>query len=146
MIAQLPRDLALGRPAAESNEWEVTHGLALGRPHHTADGGDELIPPRFFHTELLPAGRGQAIILELSIHVAARLPLAGDPPSALQAVERWVERAVFDGEDVACGLANVIRDAAAMDRPEHEGFQDEHVERTLEELDLLVALAEAVHE
>src|SRR5947209_9206268 len=95
----------------EGQSW---HALRLPWAHHVRDRSDELRPFRALGLELLSAGGGETVVLELTRQLTARLPFAANQSSALESMERWVERAMFDREDVVGRLANVVRDAPPM--------------------------------
>jgi hypothetical protein len=51
-------------------------------------------------------------------------------------VQRRIERALLHSDDVARELLQPLRDAVAMQRPQRNDFQDEHVERALRQVGL----------
>ena len=63
-----------------------------------------------------------------------RLPFALDVALFLEAVEGGLERALSDFQRVARELLDALADAPAMHRGEREGFQDEEVEGSLEDI------------
>src|SRR6185312_6693184 len=72
------------------------------------------------------------------------LPLGGDPTAALEAVERRVQRAMLDDQHFARGVLDVLGDAVAVRGAEQQRLEDEHVERALEELELIAGLGHRV--
>src|SRR5215211_4049739 len=100
---------------------------------HLRDGQGEPVPARLLDLELLPPGPGQRV----ELGPAARLvhpPLGGDPALLLDPGECRVECALLDREHLAGHLAQTLDDAVAVQRPEAEGPEDEHVERALEQV------------
>ena len=65
------------------------------------------------------------MILEFALQVLARgFPLRGDPTFTLQPVQRGVERAVLDLENVVRGLLNVFGDLVTVGRTKQQGAED----------------------
>src|ERR1700759_1177236 len=83
------------------------------------------------------AGRREPVVFELAVLAGGLLPLRGDEAVALQAVQGGVERAVVDDERVAGRLPDGRRDAVAVRRPEQQRFENQHVERALQQLDAI---------
>src|SRR5262249_1828606 len=54
------------------------------------------------------------------------------PTAVFNAVERRIERAVFDFEHVGGSALDGVGDGVAMRRPKREGAEDQHVERALQ--------------
>src|SRR5947208_13203355 len=80
------------RIAILSTRWvgPRSSGRLLGGAQHPSDGVDELGPHRRLGAELLPALRRQTVELRAAI-VVGEPPLALDPVTLLQAVERRIE-------------------------------------------------------
>ena len=96
----------------------------------------------FLLSQLLSAGRGQAVILELTLALGRSLPLGGQPALAFQPVQRRIQRSVFHLQYFFAGPLDVFGDFVAMPRAQQQGPENQHVQRTLEQLDpILVALA-----
>ena len=95
--------------------------------------------------KLLSAGGGEAVVLELTGQITARFPFPANEAGALESMQRRVQRAVFDGEDVVGRLPNVVRDPPAVRRTEAQGFEDEHVERTGQQLEFLFSGSTPAH-
>ena len=49
-------------------------------------------------------------------------------------MQRRIERALLDLDDVVRELLQAVGDAVAMERPERDDFQDEQVERALRQV------------
>ena len=79
-----------------------------------------------------PAG-GQPVVLRPLVGLADA-PLGLQPPALLEAVQRGIEGAGFDLEQVVGLRADGLADAVAVLRPPLEGPEDEHVEGALEQL------------
>src|SRR5262249_38292947 len=67
-----------------------------------------------------------------------QLPLRRDPLLALEPVQGGVERPGVDLQDVARARLDGLGDAVAVLRPPAEGFEDQEIERALEQLDAVL--------
>src|SRR6266568_6681405 len=105
--------------------------LSLG-PENSSYGGGEPPPLGRLSDELFAAGRGQRVEASFAI-VFGGAPLGCDPAASLQALERGIERAVFDQQLLVGRLLDRPRDALAVLRAENERAQDQQVERALQE-------------
>src|SRR6185312_10868664 len=81
--------------------------------------------------ELPSSLRRDAIELRLAPELGGA-PLGVDPAVALHAIERGIERALFDAQPVAASLLEPAHDAVSVARTEGERFQDEGVERAVQ--------------
>src|SRR5262249_40392256 len=88
---------------------------------------DQFLPALRVFPQALPAGRGEAVELGAAV-VVAHAPFGGEQALKLQAVERGVERALFDFERTAGDLADAEEYAVAVQGAERHGLQDEDVE------------------
>ena len=86
--------------------------------------------------ELGLAGRGQLVVLRLVIGFADA-PLRLQPAAFLEAVERGIERAGFDLQQIVGLRADRLADAVAVLRAPLQGPQDQHVEGALEQFEAL---------
>src|SRR5581483_7141522 len=82
---------------------------------HLGDRKHEAIPTRLLRFEVTPARPRQRIELGATARLV-RLPARGDPPLLLDAVERRVERPLFDMEHLVRQLADALDDAIAVQR------------------------------
>src|ERR1700755_3531303 len=94
---------------------------------HARDGEREPVPARLLLFELFAARARQRVELRVAARLV-RLPLGGDPDLLLDAVERRVERAPLDVEHLARHLPYALYDAVAVERPERERLEYQHVE------------------
>src|SRR5580692_2126767 len=107
-----------------------------GWPHNARHSPGEFLPLRLLRDELLLARRSEAVVLEFALQILAGwLPFGCNPAFALQPVESRVERAVLDLQQVFRGSLDVLGNLVAMSGPEEQGAEDQHVQRSLEELD-----------
>src|SRR5262245_50150053 len=63
-----------------------------------------------------------------------RLPLGANPALLLEAMERGIERALADRQRVAGEQLNALGDPPAVQRLARDGFQDEQIQRALEQI------------
>jgi len=59
------------------------------------------------------------------------LPLSGEESPVLQAVQRRIERALLDLQNVTGDLLDSLRDGVAVNRAQQDHFQDQQVQRSL---------------
>jgi hypothetical protein len=72
-------------------------------------------------------------LVKLSAALVVRLaPFRVDQSVQFQAVERGIERPLFDAEHFFGSLLNRLRDAPPMHGRARQGFEDEHVEGSLD--------------
>src|SRR5262249_30051660 len=83
----------------------------------------------------LLAGAGQGVELGPPPGLVGAPP-GRDPAALLDAVQRRVERALLDAEQLARVLPDALDDAVAVERPGRERLEDEEVEGALEEVGL----------
>ncbi len=76
--------------------------------------------------------RGEAIEAG-ALAFIGEIPGGGDPGFQFEAVERGVEGAGLDLEEVFGGALNVFGDGVPVGRSGEQGAEDEEVERALEE-------------
>jgi len=77
------------------------------------------------------AGR-EAVELGFAV-VGGCAPAGGKQALTFEAVESWIECALFDREGAAGDLLDAEEDAVAVHFTEGDGFEDEEVEGALEE-------------
>src|ERR1051326_2807213 len=107
--------------------------MSLRRAHHEVDRARQPVPVRELGVEAPAARRGQRVELRLAPAVG-RAPLGFDPPLLLERVERRVERSLLHLQLVFRDLLDALRDRPAMLRLERDDFQNEEVERALDEV------------
>jgi len=108
---------------------EVLSGLA----HDEVDGLGKAGPVRRFLFELGAARRGERIELGLAAGFAFG-PFGLNPPLLFKAVQSRIERALLYLEHFAGDLLNALGDGPAVHGFRQEGFEDEEIERTLDEI------------
>src|SRR5262249_9811461 len=91
------------------------------------------IPLRHLALERAPAEPRQRVIFRAPSELAG-LPLGFDPALLFQLVQRGVERAVADLEDIARHLQEPLADRPSMQRLEREDLQQQEVERALNQV------------
>src|SRR5204863_4932369 len=90
-------------------------------------------PVRNFVLKLTASSPGQPVELRPAL-VLGLAPFRGDEALMLQPVQRRVQGALLDLEVVARDLLDAQQDAVAVLGTERNRFEDEQVERALEEL------------
>src|ERR1700734_2185107 len=115
-----------GAKAREHVSENDSYGL-----HHLCDGVRQTLPVIGFFGELLPTKRSQPVVLGAPV-VGRLAPFGINPAVELQAVERWIQRALFDAEDFVGCLFDDLGDSIAVLRASGQRFQNEHVERALD--------------
>src|SRR6266550_2153142 len=86
---------------------------------HAHDPGDRLgdaVPVGFFGGELLPAGGRQPVVLALALSLSEHFPFRRDPALALEAMERRIQRPMFQAEDVVGRALDVLGDLMPVRR------------------------------
>jgi hypothetical protein len=92
-----------------------------------SDRGGESVPVFQLARELFAAGGSERVELCLASRVGhARLRL--EPALLLEAMERWIQRALRDLQDIAAHLLDALRDCPPVLRLERDGLQNEQVE------------------
>ena len=86
------------------------------RAQHLADRAHEAVPSAGLGRELPTACRCQTVVARLAI-VLGRAPERGDPAAVLEPMQRGVERAVLDLQNVFRTLADDVRDGVPVRRP-----------------------------
>src|SRR5262245_26136427 len=104
-------------------------GGCFGR-HGLADCCREALPPRRLVSELASALRGEVVILGSAV-VLGDTPLRFDPSFARHAIERGIERAFLDAEDVVGGGLDPAGDAIAVHRSPRQRFEDQQFDGAL---------------
>src|SRR5262245_43899982 len=105
----------------------------LRRAHHAGDGCREPIPVGALLLELPAPEARQRIEARVAAGVGRR-PRRAEPAALLEAMQRRIERPLLHLHDVAGHLLQPPRDRVAVDRTERDDFQDQHVERALQEV------------
>jgi len=99
------------------------------------DGPDHLFPAAGFVDELLAAGGGQPVVFRFAI-IFRGSPKGCEPSAILQAVEGWIERALFDLQEFAGTVFNDFGDGLAVGGAGGQDFEDQHVQGALENVAL----------
>src|SRR5262245_20247147 len=130
---RIPRSFAL-RPVQSPALLAWIH---WGRIHDSPDGVDEPRPAVLLANQLLLACRGQLVILRPLVGLA-HAPFRLQPAPLHQTMQRGIEGAGFDLEQIIRLRANRLTNAVAVLGFPLEGSENEHVKGPLEELQSLV--------
>src|SRR5262249_27092061 len=96
----------------------------------------QAVPATGLPDELVAAGTGQRVKACAPV-VRGDAPLGRDPLEGFEPLQRGVERAVVDQQLAAGRRLDRVRDALAGLRAEEQRAEDEHVERALQQRDLV---------
>jgi hypothetical protein len=136
MEGELTVDLVFDRRLPEPRAQEqATHDRGPSARRLEQDAGNrarEDLPGLGLAPQPGPPGRGQAIGLDPAPELRFA-PLGLDPSPLLHAIERRIERPVFDVEGVADGLFEPSGDGVAMPWSARERLEHEDVQRAMEE-------------
>src|SRR6476469_2677819 len=116
-----------------------------GMSNHVLHRSGECEPALDLLLELSASGCGQAVECDPPA-IGGDTWLASKKPAILEAIEGGIERALVDGEHVAGHLLNAGGDGPAVVRFQHDGFEDEQIERTLQQLNVGIAHGSRVDE
>src|SRR4029077_6773191 len=101
----------------------------------SVDRAHDLVPATRLRCELLLTRRRQPVIPGAAV-VFRCSPERRDPAAVLEAVQRWIERAMLHLEHILRSVRARIGNRMTMSRTEHERLQDQQVERPLEQFTL----------
>ena len=102
--------------------------LLVGRLQQQSHGSRERVPFRLFADEL-PSPQCRDAVVAGAFTLLGQLPGGGDPAPGLEPIERGVERARFDLQQVFRGPLNVLGDGVAVTRSWQQRAQDQQIER-----------------
>src|SRR5215467_1035620 len=105
----------------------------LLQPHHARDCAREPLPICGFLLQLLPSHASERVELGSPI-VFGRFPLGCDPAFLLQFVQRRIEGAVADLENVSRNLLQALPDGPAMQRFERQYLQKQQIQGPLDKI------------
>ena len=94
--------------------------------------------------ELLASLSSQRIEARLTV-ILANAPLGADPLLVFKALESKIERTMINEKDLFRLTLYGARYALPVTRAEHEGFENEQVERALQEGDAIVGIVLGRH-
>src|SRR5215471_14159940 len=106
---------------------------SLRRAQHAGDRRGQAIPVRALLVELRATETRERIEARVAAGVGRR-PRRAKPAALLETMQRRVERSLLYLHDVAGHLLQPPRDGVAVDRTERDDFQDQHVERALQDV------------
>jgi hypothetical protein len=121
-------------PPTQFVKERIHRSLLIDAVQNQADRAAERLPFRVFADQLLPPEWSKTIVTG-AFALVGELPRGGDPSLRLEAMERRVQRAGLDLQEVFRGPLDVPRDCMAMARARQQGSKDEEVERALQEFD-----------
>src|SRR4051812_43907555 len=110
----------------ECISWDVSTWREKGR-----DEIGRLVPLAGLARELLPARRGERVVLRAAV-VLGLAPLGDDETLLLELEQGGIEGAVVERKPILAGLFDAPGDAVAVERPEHlECFENHEGEGAL---------------
>ena len=109
---------------------------SLRRLHDAADGDAHLFPAAIFPVELLPPFLGKVIVFRFSV-VFGDAPFGFDPTLTLKSVKRRIQRPLPHREHFPRPILDALADAKAVRRFTAEDFENQHIQRSLQEVRLL---------
>src|SRR6266446_788596 len=127
--AQEPRQTTPGLKKRAGEQRRLLSGA-----QNLGDGGGELAPGAFFAFELFAACGGEVVILGAAI-VFGGAPAGFDPAATFEAMQRGIEGALLNLQNVLGGLLDALGDGPAVLRLESKGFEDEEIEGALGEIE-----------
>ena len=105
-------------------------GLTLYRLENQRDGLRDPSVGSYLALEVLPAARGEAIIASAPVSLGSA-PLPRDPTFDKHPLESWIERSLFDLQNVGSPLLDSVGNCESVHlAPPSQRLEDEHVERT----------------
>jgi len=108
-----------------------------GQSEHALNGADETLELVALGVESLASRRRQRVIPGTPI-VFGRSPFGLHPAVQEEPLQRGVQRALADLEDVLRHGLEALRDGVAVERPAHERPQDQQVEGAGQEIGRLI--------
>src|SRR5262249_5114192 len=105
----------------------------LGAFDQQADRRRQPLPAAQLALELFAAVAGQRVELGVASQIGL-LPFSPNPALLLEPVQRGIQRALADRERVAREELNALGDAPSVERSPGDGFQDQQIERALQEI------------
>src|SRR5262245_31699083 len=105
----------------------------LLQPHHARDCAREALPIGGFLLQLLSSQARERVELGSPI-VFGRFPLGRDPAFLLQFVQRRIEGAVADLENVSRNLRQALPDGPAMQRLKRQYLHKQQIQSPLDQL------------
>src|SRR3954471_4365963 len=111
------------RPPMRKTRFTSGGGWRCGS-ERLGDGADISIPARHLRAQLLPAAATELVILRLAILLRVS-PLGGQPPFALEAMERGVQRPFLDEQLLVSDRVDPLGDGVAVTRPPGDGLENQ---------------------
>ena len=133
LLAELLFLAAALQPPRNLRKNGVIVASSSGRIQDQSHGAGEGLPFRLLGGQLLAPERREPIVPG-ALALVGELPGRRDPALRLQPVQRRIERAGLDLQQVFRGPLNVLGDGVAVGRSGEQRAQDQEVERALQEL------------
>src|SRR6266850_7012617 len=114
----------------------ASHFLRLG-PQDCSDHLRHAIPLFSFSLESAFT-RGREPVIFRPAFIFRLAPFTGDPPLVFETIQGGVQRALLNFQAIFRNLLNAQQDAVAVQRAQGNRLEDEHVERALQKVKLLV--------
>jgi hypothetical protein len=137
MKAQFPVDPLTKRMASHEIQ-QPAHDSSLGCPKNEPNRVSQTPPVSPLGVKLFSAQSCEAVKLRLPARVA-RPPFGPQPPLLLKAVKRRVQRPLLHSDDGIRDLVEPLRDRVSVNRTEGRDLQDQHIERTLQQISFVLS-------
>ena len=124
-------ELPFGEAFAKQTRVPTHVPLLLCGPKDQSHRIGQPLPIQHLGLQLLPALFRQPVELCFAPG-GCLLPLGSQPSAILQAVKSGVERPLLELKEVARDLLDPLRDRVAMNRPQCDDLEDQHVQGALE--------------
>src|SRR4051812_19430466 len=105
----------------------------LRGPQHLAHGGGQFLPRFLLNLKLAASALRELVKLCFTI-IFGSAPLRIDPSAALQAVQRGIERALLNAQQVAGHLLNALRYSPAVERLQGNSAEDQQIKCALRKI------------
>ena len=119
-------------------------GDSLGWSQHLGDGSCQPLPLAFFGFELLAPGFREFVVFRAAV-VIGGAPAGLDPAAAFEAMQRRIQRALLNLQNLARDLMEALGNAPAVLGAEGESSENQEIQSSLRKFDaLLIAVRDSI--